>query len=186
MMSILLLLLATIFHSQVASTSPASYEDVDAYDVYSAILPTEWPVTVAKAKRLVIRAETIPYKMCLVPEKRDAALVGPAIADYVKRNNATWRLQAGFRVNLPFGFISSEELSDLAQRRVDVYRQYPDSGGLIELSAVGFNADKSIAVVYMGHRCGSLCCGGTFHVLQKVHVNWVPLDWHGTSCGWAS
>ena len=68
----------------------------------------------------------------------------------------------------------------------EYYRQYPDSGGLLEFSAVGFNPDKTIAVVYMGHSCGDLCGGGTFHVLEKIDGKWKPLEWKGSSCAWAS
>jgi hypothetical protein len=66
------------------------------------------------------------------------------------------------------------------------YQRYPNSGGWIELSAVGFNATKTVAVVYMGHHCGSLCGGGGFHVLEKKNGQWVPLEWKGSSCGWAA
>jgi hypothetical protein len=39
--------------------------------------------------------------------------------------------------------------------------------GWIDISGVGFNDRNTIAVVYIGHHCGSLCGGGKFHVLQK-------------------
>jgi hypothetical protein len=66
------------------------------------------------------------------------------------------------------------------------YQRYPDSGGIVELSAVGFNADKTVAVVYAGHNCGSLCRRGGFHVLQKKAGQWEPPHWDGTKCMWAS
>ena len=56
----------------------------------------------------------------------------------------------------------------------------------MELSAVGFNVNKTVAVVYMGHYCGALCGGGGFHVLKKKDGKWVALDWKGSSCAWAS
>lgn len=65
------------------------------------------------------------------------------------------------------------------------YDRYPDSGGWIELSAVGFNTEKTVAVVYIGHNCGVLCGGGHFHVLQKREGKWQPLKWKGSSCAWA-
>jgi hypothetical protein len=62
----------------------------------------------------------------------------------------------------------------------------PYTGGWIELSAIGFNADKTVAVVYMGHLCGGLCGGGQFHVLQKKDGKWEPLKWQGKRCAWVS
>ncbi|MEO7157279.1 MAG: hypothetical protein ABI039_06950, partial [Vicinamibacterales bacterium] len=40
-----------------------------------------------------------------------------------------------------------------------------DSGGFMVISAVGFNAARTRAMVYMAHSCGSLCGGGTHHLL---------------------
>ena len=92
-----------------------SYNDAEAYKVYEALLPTDWTVTVAHARRLLLQAQT----------------------------GST-------------------------------------------LDSVAFNADKTIAVVYMGHSCGSLCGGGTFYVLEKKDGIWKNMRWRGTSCAWAS
>jgi len=37
------------------------------------------------------------------------------------------------------------------------YKRFQDSGGFIIVSAVGFNADKTQAIVYSGSSCGMLC-----------------------------
>jgi hypothetical protein len=56
----------------------------------------------------------------------------------------------------------------------------------MELSAVGFNPEKSIAVVYAGHHCGNLCGGGGFAVLRKEAGKWKPMAFRGQQCVWAS
>ena len=53
-----------------------AYDDVEAYKVYSAILPNEWPSRAADATTLVIRTETEPYAMCIVPDKESERVVG--------------------------------------------------------------------------------------------------------------
>src|SRR5262249_227524 len=68
----------------------------------------------------------------------------------------------------------------------DFYRKYPESGGWIELSAVGFNPEKTVAVVYVGHHCGNLCAGGHFQVLLKKNGKWAPIEWKGIASAWAS
>lgn len=187
-----LLLMSCLLPQTVAGTKDetmAPYDDAAAYEVYAAILPTEWPARVAKAKTLVILSATKSYKMCLVPEKESEELIGTAISDYVKLNEKTWLLQqASFKLGTPPKLISSEELKSIFDRGkwASFYRQYEDSDGLIELSAVGFNSDKTVAVVYMGHSCGALCGGGRFHVLQKKEGKWAPLEWLGESCEWTS
>jgi len=165
-----------------------SYEDAEAYEVYSAILPTEWPWRVANAKSLVIQSETKGYKMCLLPEAESEEIIGPAISEYVKLNEKTWLLQERLNIEKPYKFITSDGLKIVFEHGdwEKFGKQYPDSGGWIELSAVGFNTDKTVAVVYMGHHCGMLCGGGGFHVLQKKDGKWEPLKWNGTSCSWAS
>jgi hypothetical protein len=167
---------------------PAPYADADAYEVYSTILPSEWPLRVAKAKTVVILSATKSYEMCLRPEKESEEMIGSAISDYIKLNKKTWRLQQKFSLGIPSITISSDELkSAFEQAGWDgFYKQHPNSGGWIELSAVGFNADKTVAVVYMGHNCGMLCGGGGFHVLRKKEGKWIPLEWKGRSCAWAS
>jgi hypothetical protein len=99
-----------------------------------------------------------------------------------------WLLQQKFKTEIPCRIVTSEEVNAaMADHGWDgFYKTYPDSGGWIELSAVGFNADRTVAVVYVGHSCGSLCGGGRFHVLQKRDNKWLPLDWKGSSCMWAS
>src|SRR5687767_5016468 len=69
------------------------YNEQEAYAVYAAVLPLEWIWQHAKAKRLVIRAETQTYQMCLVPEKGSEELYNAAISDFVKQNEKTRLLQ---------------------------------------------------------------------------------------------
>jgi hypothetical protein len=189
---VLLLLSISFLFSQGApvrtASAPKPYVDSEAYEVYSAILPSEWPWRVAHAKSLVIRSETRDYEMCLRPEKESEELVGPAISDYLKVNGKTWLLQQQFGIELPYQLTTDDELKAALGRGgwPGFYTQFPDSGGWIEFSAVGFNADKTVAVVYMGHSCGGLCGGGGFHVLQKKDGKWMPLKWKGSSCFWDS
>ena len=169
-------------------TTSSAYDDADAYEVYAAILPSEI-LRLAHAKQLVIRRETRSFRMCLKPDSEIEAKVGPAIADYVKLNERKWLLQPKPSFTSPYQFLETSKFDALLRHGggwPEYYRQYPESGGLIEFSAVGFNVDKTIAVVYMGHSCGDLCGSGTFHVLEKRDGKWKPLEWKGISCAWAS
>jgi hypothetical protein len=167
------------------------YDDAEAYKVYAAVLPGEWPWSDAKAKTLVLQAETQPYAMCIEPDKEGEQIVGAAIADYKKLNAKRWMLQRQFEIARPYELIRNDEIQMFfgsgGSGWEAFYEHHPDSGGWIALSAVGFNASKNVAVVYAGHSCGSLCGGGTFHLLEKSNGKWVPLRLKGgTSCSWAS
>lgn len=191
---VILLLITSSWFSQSAQVAtdklPTPYEDVEAYQVYSAIIPSEWPLRVANAKQVVIHEATKGYEMCLRPEKEYEEIIGPAISEYVRLNQQSWMLHRDFLIERPYELISADELKATFEQGLPgwkkFYDQHPDSGGWIELSAVGFNADKTIAVVYMGHSCGGLCGGGAFHVLQKRDGKWIPLEWKGTRCAWAA
>jgi hypothetical protein len=189
--ALLLLIFSSLF-SQSAPVHPTGapkmYEDGDAYEIYSALIPSEWPSRVAKAKSLVILAETTNYEMCLRPDKESEAKVGPAISDFVKQNEKPRLLARKFNVGMPYQLVAAAKLKSVFDRGSweEFYRQYPQSGGVIEVSAVGFNADKTVAVVYTSHSCGGLCGGGDYHVLQKKDGKWVPLAWSGTVCSWVS
>ena len=165
-----------------------SYEDAEAYEVYSAILPTEWSQLSGNAKSLVIRSETKDYKMCHQSEAESEKIIGQAISEYVKLNKETWLLKRGLNIEKPYELIPYDELRSALKQGgwENFYKQYPNSGGWIELSAVGFNADKTVAVVYMGHHSWSLSGGGRFHVLQKKDGKWTPLKWKGPRCAWES
>jgi hypothetical protein len=182
------ILLLLVFSSLPTQTTSSAYDDADAYEVYAAILPSEWPLRVAHAKQLVIRRETKSYQMCLKPDSEIQAKVGPAIAAYVKLIEREWLLQPRLSFTSPHQFLEAGKFDALMSQGgwLEYYRQYPESGGLIEFSAVGFNVDKTTAVVYMGHSCGMLCGGGTFHVLEKSDGKWKPFEWKGSWCSWVS
>ena len=164
------------------------YEVQEAYEVYSVILPSEWPLRDAHAKTLIIQNETKGYEMCLRPENEWQEKIGPAISDYVRSNAKPSLLQRRIKVEVPYQLIIADELRSTNSTAgwEAFFQRYPDSRGWIELSAVGFNVNKTVAVVYMGHHCGPLCGRGGFHVLEKKDGKWVALNWMGSSCGWAA
>jgi hypothetical protein len=186
-----LLLVSLLFVQSGAKDSdspPVPYEDADAYEVYAAVLPLDWVWRDAKAKKLVIRSATTTYEMCLRPEPESEKIIGSAIANYLKQNEKPKTLQRQFNLEKPYELLTASQIeSAFGQGGWDrFYEMHPDSGGYIQLSAVGFNATKTVAVVYMGHHCGLLCGGGQFYVLQKRDGKWQSLTWQGNECAWAS
>lgn len=173
--------------------SPKPYDDSDAYEVYAAIIGNEWPISAAKATRLVLQAEitTFPFRpMCLKPAPGDELTLGPLLTSYTKANEEPRVLQKSFKLDIPYELVSRSELDKIFAPNSEGWKpfntKYPNSGGFIHMSAVGFNADKTLALVYMGHWCGGLCGGGTHHLLEKRDGNWIEIPWRGESCSWAS
>jgi hypothetical protein len=175
------------------------YEDAAAYEVYSAVLSIPQTQGPRISKNFVIRQETLrnfgaywdtdpKFGICLRPDPEWEKVIGPAIADYLRVNKTKWRLQEKIKVERPFQLVSSDIILGLVKKESweGFYKKYPDSGGFIDLSAVGFNEDKSVAVLSKGGWCGDLCGGGEYYVLQKRDGKWVPLDWKGEKCSWIS
>lgn len=170
-------------------TALTKYEDADAYEIYSMLLPLEWTTTAAHAKTLVIQTETVDYEMCLQPEKEYTQLLSPAITAFEKLNKQPTLLQRKFADSISYRLVTSADIKatfDETYSWEKFYKLYPSSGGYTQISQIGFNADKTIAIAYIGHSCGGLCGGGGFHVLQKKEDKWSPLEWKGSRCYWAS
>lgn len=176
-----LFLLLSLLLSYCARVAPNSQvpptEDPESYEVYSVILNS---FSKQHAKSMVIRAETKGEEMCLQPEKESKKLIGDAITNYVRLNGKTWPLQERFNIEQPYKLMKNAEVEKAIEGK-PIFEFY-----LIELSAVGFNSEKTIAVVYMGYICGGLCGAGGFHVLQKKDGIWTPLKWKGDSCHWVA
>ncbi len=187
-LSIVFVLLSPI--ALCAQSAPETYQVPEAYEIYAILLPQQWPATVAHTKKMIIRAETASSEICLKPEGESIKIVGPAIANFLEVNKKTWLLEKTIPMDQPYEFVFDKELdamfADGPAGWKKFYEKYPDSGGYNEVSAVGFNADKTVAIVYVAHSCGGLCGGGSFHVLEKKDGKWQKLNWKGTECTWAS
>ena len=48
------------------------------------------------------------------------------------------------------------------------------------MSAVGFNEDKTLAVVYSGSTCGGECGRWSLHLFEKIDGKWKSLP--GVTC----
>jgi hypothetical protein len=185
-----LLLLYPLFarHRYVTTKS---YDVHEAYKVYSAILPT------IGQSPLVIGAETRTPEICLQPlDAQSESVLRPAIDNYVELNALPGQLQKHFDINRHYDLLAEEELKATFRNGMNgspsmggwktFYERHPDSEGLIELSAVGFNADKTIAVVFIGYHCGEECRGGEFRALEKKGGKWQLLTGRGlwNHCVW--
>jgi len=163
----LFLAMPLILESQ---SQPEPYEDVTAYEVYDVAVPLEssWPVPPIRQK-MAIQTETRAYPMCLHPDEASKPILEQAISDYVEKNKTVWSLQERFDLKQPYGLLSQHV------RKMPHPEQYRETASRflyrIELSAVGFNADKTVAVLYEGHTCGGLCGGGRLSCSKKQTKN---------------
>jgi len=169
---------------------PEPYE-VAIYEVYSALIPNfeeSWlnRLIDPPPAKVLIRAETLTlqdsglngaYKSSpegrLVPKERFKQAVDSAIADYLKRNTTMLELQRKF--NLPHYelFTTAEQRSinkaDAVGRAFQ--QKHPGYKRWIELSAVGFSQDQTVAVVYVVETRGTFWKAG-YRMFQKRAGKW--------------
>jgi hypothetical protein len=162
-------------------------EEKDSYAVYSMVLRTEME-HFAKTTTWAISKETqtFPYngvksfddvRECMNVLQDQESIYLPLIEDYVAKNKTKQVLERKF---------------DLPQYALILFGR-PSIGPplspivVLDVSAVGFNKDRTRSLVYVGHHCGSLCGGGEYHLLVKKDGKWqVDQEYRGMSCFWAS
>jgi hypothetical protein len=164
-----------------------TYDVEDAYRIYSLLLPHEESYGFAKAT-LIIQEETVSKVVaasepCVTPEA--ARRFKDAIADY-NLNRKQGLLKRQFQIEKSYEIVSSDTIGALFKDGGwdSFYKRYPDSGGYIIMSAVGFNKEKTRAIVYTGSSCGDLCGSWSFHLLEKIDGNWKEVP--GVSCSLVS
>ena len=182
-----------------------AYTDSDAYEIYSAVLPHTWLWTQLNAQNFVILKETKGHSICAASSAdpsdtqagnggRNTAQKGQksssttvAIANYKKLNRQSWILEHKLHISRSYSFIGRGELAGITHQEIGAwglfFEHHEDSGGWIQFSAVGFDADKTTAVVYAAYECGPNCRGGAFYSLKKQGSHWKVSDPLPDDCG---
>ena len=104
------------------------------------------------------------------------SLTQDTINDYQAKKIESRKLENNFTVSGKVVFLSEEEVTQLFNIGLDGWnkfnKKYPGANGIITLSRVGFNKEKTQALVYVGISCGGLCGGGSFMFLEKRNGKW--------------
>jgi hypothetical protein len=160
------------------SSAAQPYEVDDAYQIYSLLLPQEESYGFAKGT-LIIQEETASNAAvsgaCLSSEV--ANRFKDAIYDYKRSQAKKWLLKRQFQIEKPYEIVNKESMTLLFKGHgLDgwdaYYDHYPRSGGYVFMSAVGFNKNKTLAIVYTGSICGGLCGRAQFHLVEKLQGHW--------------
>jgi hypothetical protein len=167
----------TLVDTSTVPPPPKPY-DVAMYDVYSALLQSQegpWLYRVPfqllhpQPEGVLIRVDTLslqdsmPYEslrdslpneanrpspgLGILPEERFKPAVDAAARDYLKRNTGVLELQRKF--NLPqYDLFSKAEEQAFLKGDPSACQKYAGYVRWVELSAVGFNQDQTVAVVH--------------------------------------
>jgi hypothetical protein len=165
--------------------STADNLDSNEYQIYSLILNEKFTLIndlVVTQKTLKSTSTTISFaNNYYQPLKTEFPNLDTTIfTTLVESNVLAYNLANNFSVSTKtITLISSEEILYLFNLKdvnnkgwSDFNRKYPNSNGMIGMSRVGFNLDKSQAIVAVEHHYGSLGADGFLIYLIKEQNSW--------------
>jgi len=169
----------------------AEYDVLSAYVTDKFAGPGEKLVGKSKVKIVILNmtqpndhelaplsnGQPVPWTELTKSLLKDAPDLQPATVDAYRAANAQ---QASLRPVLQsmtdYELVDSEQLDSMFKRNGGgwpaYYKQHPASQGILTFSRVGFSADGTQAFLYLSNRCGDLCGGGFYVVMEKRSGRW--------------
>ena len=145
--------------------------------------------TQSPVKLLVIRNRTLAESHPLLKNQEDrweytinqlSPISQDTIASYKSQNKESRLLKDSFNLKIRHVLVEDDSLNRTLKegRWEEFYGQYPDSGGFISFSHVGFNSEMNQALVYFEHWCQRLCGSGIYVLLDKDKDGWKVTKLH--------
>jgi hypothetical protein len=180
------LFLISCFAQTITAQNQRTKISKEEFAVYSAVINKSFAGgkvtfdTQSKVKLLVIADHNITTLRAYRPESVDfmrlPELSEQTFNDFVQKNEDLQKLKDNFTIELKRTLIKKDEIErifkDEEKGWEKFYKSFPDSGGYIGLSRVGFDKEKKQAIVYMEHYCHDLCASGHFLLLKKGKEGW--------------
>jgi hypothetical protein len=181
---------------QLGSISPSSPREqsgselgpsAEEYEIYSAVITQKYvrPDT----KLMMIEDRTFrydfsnendePWRDKFKDKKTGLTIDQSAAEDYETKNSRQSLLnKASFKLPVKVTLIGDLDLRAIFHGKwgelewINYYRKYPDSDGFLMLSRIGFNTERTQALLYLGSRCGPGCGEINFLLLEKTNGSW--------------
>jgi len=166
--------LAPRVSAQASGVKPI--DDLESYAVYSALLPDE-AMRGMRRSMIVIQAEAITDQRCW-PSGPPIETEWKSTFESLRAENSHARtIRSGFTLSVPYIVLPKADImAFFTALRPDswkhFYERYPDSAGFLGLSAVGFDTDRTEAIVYIAHSYNFLGGEYSYHLLRKLGGNW--------------
>ena len=190
LLAILALLLLPFFQaSENGVANHATQADLapEEYAVYAAVVSKLFACekvtfdTQATVKLLVIKDHTTVDR--LAPKaledweyvsRRLPSISQETANDYKERNRGSHQIKDTFNLKIEYALVRKDELEHVLKSGgwETFYEKYPDSGGYISFSRVGFNPERNQALIYFEHWCQMLCGSGIYVLLSKGEDGW--------------
>ncbi len=187
-----LLLAATVLLSFQVTVRAANHAATkDEYRVYDAAIAHVFAdrITRSKVKHLVIREHTnTDYASDGNKENWQQvrihlnSLSDATIAGYEVARPMRTELKRSFKLGVPYSLFTQKDYESIFGTTRNnngttefwnrFYTKFPESGGYVWLSNVGYNKARDQALVYFVHWCGIACGTGDYIQLGKTGDRW--------------
>jgi len=153
-------------------------DETEEYAVYSALISQKF---VRDETRLVVITDpTCCGNKDLDPWRlKQLEPISPDTVDSFKeRDKETKHLERGFTLSIAYRIVDYKQIEKLftagmpAEGLKTFYQLYPQSNGYLTLSRVGFNKDRTEALVNTGWMRGALFGEGHYFLLSKKDGRW--------------
>jgi len=169
----------------------------DSYAIYSQIIPVdEFKSWGAEHNQLwLIKDTTVSQEnssadieKCLHAPPEDTSAFEQVLSDFKQHSNERVSLKREFHLERPYLLLDEQgekdywmsKEKDAATQHADLVKKFKGAPGIISVSEVYFNFDKTLAAVWIWGMCGSLCGQGYWVALKKIDGHWVKQNW--SSC----
>lgn len=156
---------------------PADYDDADGYAVLSLLLthahsdvdPSFLLMPFLLSPSTVSGLSADSFQSCNQVPAEFAA----AAADFRDKNKQTWNLTKKINLKFSYKFTNTGQRTPMAPTPFTKGVPPPlYETPVYQVSAVGFDASRTHAIVYVGSLCGPDCRRGSYHLLVKDKEIW--------------
>jgi hypothetical protein len=172
-----LLSFCTSKQTNIPTTSkPVLESSGEEYNVYSVLINTRY--LDERIKLIVIEENTTKSTAEVSDElikQNMPELQQETVDDFKTANEQSYLLQREFNLPVNYVLISQEELNGIfggGRGWDNFYNKYSDSQGIMTFSRVGFNAERSQALVCVGNQYHFLAGAGYIVLLVKEDGIW--------------
>ena len=120
----------------------------------------------------------VPWEKTAESLRKEApALQQATINAFQKANTQQALLRRSLQPSIDYELVDPARLQSFFIRNGGMwpayYKEYPGSQGILTLSRIGFSGDGTQALFYMSNRCGGLCGGGSYVLMEKRSGRWL-------------
>ena len=149
------------------------YTDADSHQIYANLLQSENNSSYVVQVEICCNRKRIDLG---IEGDRDFMQVwGAAIDDFARQNQKPKMLTRSIPLDVPYELLSQADIHkfEVGQEGWDFHKHFPSSGGFYYwFSAVGFNRQRTRAIVNLGCLPSAPCGGEQPHFFEKQGSKW--------------